>query len=109
MIAPVIPRNEIEELLKVCTMETPFKDPSGDVFKQVDGMSVGSLLGSLFINANFYMAYVDNKVLPNLTAINKPIISCRCVDIFLYVGAKLTANTNKKKNVSRKLSKGMFR
>ena len=84
MIAPVIPRNEIEELLKVCTMETPFKDPNGNVLKQVDGRLMGSHLGPLF--ADFYMATVKNKVLPNLTAINKLKLYCRYVDdIFLYV------------------------
>ena len=65
-------------------METPSKDPNGNVFKQADGKLMSCPLGPLF--ADFYMEHVQNEVLPNLTAINKPKIICRNVDdMFLYV------------------------
>jgi len=51
---PTIPKDLMEQLLLVCTTETPFRLPNGDAYLQIDGVSMGSPLGPLF--ANFYMA-----------------------------------------------------
>ena len=79
---PLIPQELLRSLLRVCTTETPFKSPNGDVYLQTDGVSMGSPLGPLF--ANFYMGFIENNIVPHLT--NKPEIYTRYVDdIFLIV------------------------
>ena len=73
---PCISREDLRELLILCTTSVPFRNVDGKLYIQKDGMSMGSPLGPTF--ANFYMADVENKVLnmPNM----KPNIYCRYVD-----------------------------
>ena len=74
----------MEELLRVCTTETPFKLPNGQLYQQIDGISMGSRLGPLF--ASFYMCNLENRVLNELGPNDKPTVYCRYVDdIFLIV------------------------
>ena len=75
---PDIPKYIMKDLLVVCTTENPFMSPSGDIYKQVDGVSMGNPLGPLF--ANFYMANLENSVLDNLPTADKPAIYCWYVD-----------------------------
>ena len=46
--APRLPRTVLRELLLLCTKEAPFLSPSGQLYKQVDGVAMGSPLGVLF-------------------------------------------------------------
>jgi len=81
---PKIPKDLMRQMLKTCTTETPFKHISGDVFLQVDGVSMGSPLGPLFANA--YMADLEARILPNIQPDEQPILYCRYMDdIFLLV------------------------
>ena len=75
-----IPEKLLKELLEVCTKEAPFLCPSGKMYKQVDGIAMGSPLGVLF--ANFYMGTIETELLKT----NKPSIYCRYIDdIFVRV------------------------
>ena len=70
----------MKELLLVCTTETPFKTPTGDIYTQVDGVAMGSPLGPLF--ANFYMANLETIVLENMPeAVGMLMIFFLCVII----------------------------
>ena len=80
---PDIPSKTLEKLLKLCTTETPFKATDGSLYQQIDGVSMGSSLGPTF--ANFYIANLENKILPTIRDIEK-CIYCRYVDdIFLVL------------------------
>ncbi|XP_076039315.1 uncharacterized protein LOC143024400 [Oratosquilla oratoria] len=46
-------------MFETCPKEAPFLSHTGELFKQVDGVAMGSLLGVLF--ANMYMAHVKEK------------------------------------------------
>ncbi|XP_076052817.1 uncharacterized protein LOC143032232 [Oratosquilla oratoria] len=54
-----IPEHVLKSLLETCTREAPFLSHRGELFRQVDGVAMGSPLGVLF--ANMYMAYVEEK------------------------------------------------
>ena len=74
----------MEELSLTCTTKTPFCHPIGDIYLQVDGVSMSSPLGPLL--ANFYMAHIENTVLDDLNPDTKPTVYCRYVDdIFVVV------------------------
>ncbi|XP_076030236.1 uncharacterized protein LOC143018607 [Oratosquilla oratoria] len=47
----------LKAMLETCTKEAPFLSHRGELFKQVDGVAMGSPLGVLF--ANMYMAQID--------------------------------------------------
>ena len=80
--SPKINREVLRKLLLICTTECPFKTPTGEMFKQIDGVSMGSCLGPTF--ANFYMCNLENKVISAL--LKKPNIYARYVDnIFIEV------------------------
>lgn len=79
---PTIPRKIMFELLQICTTKNPFKTSTGEIFIQVDGVSMGSPLGPLF--ANFYMANLENNILKETDS--KPLTYCRYVDdIFIVI------------------------
>ena len=85
----------MKELLLVCTTENPFKTPNGELFLQIDGVSMGNLLGPLF--ASFYMSNQENNVLDNLSSDEKPIVYFRYVDdIFIVYKNIATLETIKK-------------
>ena len=58
-----IPPNISEELLNLCTKELPFISADGWIYKQVDGVAMGSPLGSCF--TNFYMGNLEYKTFEN--------------------------------------------
>ena len=93
---PAIPKTSLEQLLLICTTETPFQDTNGDMYIQVDGVSMGSPLVPLF--ANFYMAELENNIIPFLKPEESHLVYCRYVDdIFLIVNKKSTINLLKTK------------
>ncbi|KAF0287536.1 hypothetical protein FJT64_014062 [Amphibalanus amphitrite] len=72
----------LKKMLLACTSETLFRSPTGQLFRQKDGVAMGSPLGCLF--ANMYMCKLENKVMLDVQP--KPSIYCRYVDdIFLQV------------------------
>ena len=78
-----IPRPILEKLLTICTTKTPFRAPTGEIYQQTNGVSMGSALGPTF--ANFYMCHLENSVFHSNPQL-KPHIYCRYVDdIFLVL------------------------
>ena len=60
----------------------PFRHINGTMYRQVDGVAMGSALGVTF--ANYYMAHIENTVISDLTV--KPKLYARYVDdCFLVV------------------------
>ena len=68
LLAPSFSKKIMKELLELCTMEAPFKHIDGSLYKQIDGVAMGSPLGVIF--ANFYMCNLENKVIED----NKDLI-----------------------------------
>ena len=54
-----IPESILKAMLEICTKEAPFLSHRGDLFRQIDGVAMGSPLGVLF--ANMYMADVEER------------------------------------------------
>ena len=80
--APKLSRDILRKLLLACTTEAPFRAPDGHLYKQVDGVAMGSPLGVLFANA--YMCSVEDQVLQEIGS--KPYIHKRYIDdIFLQI------------------------
>ena len=69
---PPVPKDVMRELLHVCTTETIFRHPNGELYKQV-GVAMGSPLGSLF--TNFYMGSLEIQVLSE-QGINHVLCTC---------------------------------
>ena len=69
-------RGTLEKLLLACTTEAPFRGPDGQLYRQKDGIAMGSPLGQLF--ANFYMSEVQARTLRDKGI--APHIYCRYVD-----------------------------
>ena len=70
-----IPKASLKALLEICTKEAPFVTPNGLMYRQVDGVAMGSPLGVLF--ANFFMGRIERDVFMNGY---KPSIYARYVD-----------------------------
>jgi hypothetical protein len=78
---PNIPENYMKSLLLLCTTECPFYSPDRSVFKQIDGVSMGCVLGPTM--ANFYMGHLEELA---LTDDIKPKTYTRFVDdIFVAI------------------------
>ena len=54
-----MPRNIMKQLLTICTTKENFKGIEGNIFRQKEGVSMGSPLGHTL--ANFYMCNLENK------------------------------------------------
>lgn len=79
---PGLSRELLKEMLNICTTECPFTSPSGQLYKQIDGVAMGSPLGVLYANA--YMTHVEAVALRNTA--RKPYVYKRYVDdIYLQV------------------------
>ncbi|XP_076042001.1 uncharacterized protein LOC143025906 [Oratosquilla oratoria] len=75
-------RNILKKLLLARATEAPFRDPSGQLYYQVEGVAMGSPLGCTF--ADFYLCHLENKILQNSDL--WPFTYCRYVDdIFVEV------------------------
>ena len=82
---PRLPRYVLQQLLLACTTEAPFRSPDGKLYKQVDGVAMGSPLGVLFANA--YMCYIEQEVLNDIH--KKPYIYKRYIDdIFVQIDSE---------------------
>ncbi|XP_076069755.1 uncharacterized protein LOC143041631 [Oratosquilla oratoria] len=62
-------------LLRICTQESAFRYPRGNLYQQKDGVSMGSPLGVLF--ANFFMGSVEKEV---FSRIQQPMAYGRYID-----------------------------
>ena len=79
---PKIPKNILREFLSICTKESPFHAPNGDLYLQIEGVAMGSPLGPTF--ANFYMGNLEQNIFNNYY--NKPSIYVRYIDdIFMQI------------------------
>ena len=58
-----IPKNVLRAMLETCTKEAPFLSHRGELYRQVDGVAMGSSLGVLF--ANMYLAEVEERTFHN--------------------------------------------
>ena len=67
---PPIESKLLREALVLCTTESPFVAPTGDLFLQIDGVAMGSPLGPIF--AEFYMANIEKQL--NLLIASKTLI-----------------------------------
>ncbi|XP_076068425.1 uncharacterized protein LOC143040868 [Oratosquilla oratoria] len=93
-----IPKNLFRQLLEICTKEAPFYCPRGQLYKQIDGVAMGSPLGVLF--ANFFMGMAEREV---FSTTRKPPIYTRYVDNILVLNGKqneLWAFTQYKRDTS---------
>ena len=96
---PNLPKETLKKLLEICTKESPFKHIDGTIYKQKDGVAMGSPLGCIF--ANYYMTNIEENVLASAT--NEPTLYARYVpDIILVVNSedRITDLFRKMKNVS---------
>ena len=76
-----ISEDVLRDLLTASTMEAPFLSHRGELYRQVDGVAMGSPLGVLF--ANMYMATVEERTFSER---QKPRIYGRYIDdIFITV------------------------
>ncbi|XP_076030436.1 uncharacterized protein LOC143018739 [Oratosquilla oratoria] len=82
---PKIPRLTLENMLRTCTKEVPFRCPSGKIYFQTDGVAMGSPLGVLFAQA--YMCHLENHVLNTLS--QKPNMYLRYIDDIFTIEASL--------------------
>jgi hypothetical protein len=72
----------MENLHHACTTESPFRSPDNKLYRQINGVAMGSPLGPCF--AEFYMCDLENRVLRDETL--KPSTYCRYVDdVFVVV------------------------
>ena len=74
---PKIPKETLRQLLILSTTKTPFRHINGDLYTQIDGVSMGSCLGPTF--ADFYMCNLENKVFNEHPSL-KPALYTRYVD-----------------------------
>ena len=72
--------NRLRKILLTCTTEVPFHDHLGNIYVQTDGVTMRSVLGSIFIN--FYVSNLENKI---FSSIRKPIRYLRFVDDILIL------------------------
>ena len=83
--APRLPKQILKELLQLCTKEAPFQSPTGQLYKQINGVAMGSPLGVLFANA--YVCSVEETALNSLD--RQPYIYKIYIDdIFLEIDSE---------------------
>ena len=95
--SPKISKHLLKELIILCTPNAPFRHMKGKLFYQEEGIAIGSHLEPTF--AIFYMRYIENEVLKNLTI--KPLIYTRYVDNIFVVVENENQLQVLKKQVSR--------
>ena len=74
---PDIPKNYLKCLLEICTTDSTFFSPNGTLFRQIDGVSMGCILGPTV--ANYYVGHLERKVFRTNPEI-KPKTYVRYVD-----------------------------
>ena len=79
------PEELLADVLRICTLDSPFRHPGGGLFVQIDCVAMGSPLGPLF--ANYYMGHLESAVFETFN--NKPLLYARYVDdIFILVASE---------------------
>ena len=79
---PKMPKEILKELLELCTKESIFRCPSGNLYQQIDGVAMGSPLGPTF--ANFYMGNLEQHIFQDSN--KRPNLYARYVDdIFVQI------------------------
>ena len=71
MPAPKMSQDIIRILLKVCTTRTPFRHIDGELYIQLDGVSIGKGIGPSF--ADFYMCNLETEIF-NKIPLHLPIL-----------------------------------
>ena len=75
VIKTKLKREELRNLLEICTKEMHFSF-NGEIYKQVNGVAMGSPLGPVI--ANIFMAELEKQIIPQLG--NKVSLWMRYVD-----------------------------
>ena len=52
--------NRLYKLLLICATKVPFYDHNGEIYTQINGVFMSSVLGLTF--SNFYMSNLENKI-----------------------------------------------
>ena len=52
--------NRLRKLLLICTTKVPFYNRNGEIYTQINGVSMSLVLGPTF--SNFYMSNLENKI-----------------------------------------------
>ena len=90
---PKITIENFKKLLLICTTECPFLTPDGKIFVQIDGISMGCVLGPTF--ANFYMGHLEQKILKHFNLdmytryVDDIFVSSNSLDQILQLKASL--------------------
>ena len=84
-----IPEHTLKAMLEVCTKEAPFLSHRGELFRQKDGVAMGSPLGVLF--ANMYMCHIEHITFQNSPP---PGIYSRYIDDIFITKNKNEDTTN---------------
>ena len=100
---PTIQPKILEKFLIICTTKVPFYDPSGNIYIQIDGISMGSYLGITV--SVFYMSYIENKIFK--TVITKPKIYIRNIDD-IFIATYSYEEINKLKQTLKKKLRTKF-
>ena len=94
-----LPRESLRQLLEICTKQAPFRCPQGRLFRQIQGVAMGSPLGPTF--ANFYMGYLEDNIFSDPT--KRPNIYARFIDdVFVQIKDNQQL-VNLKKTLSNKI------
>ena len=81
---PKIPKEILKHMLQLCTKEAPFKAPTGKMYLQIDGVTMGSPLGPTF--SNFYMGDLEERTFNG--SFQKPVVYARYIDdIFCLINS----------------------
>ena len=80
---PKISKEILQTILQICTQEAPFRHIDGSLYRQTDGIAMGSPLGPIF--ANFYMSDLEARVLKGIDLQNKPLLYLRYVDDIIII------------------------
>jgi len=73
----------LRELLLSCTTKAPFRTPEGKLYRQTNGIAMGSPLGPTF--ANFYVGDLELRVLNNNPDLKPQMYGRYVDDIFLVI------------------------
>ena len=85
-----------QKFSKISSLPVPFYDPSGNIFIQIDGISIGSHLGPTI--SKFYMSHLENKIFKT-TITNPSYMSA--MSIFSSQHTPTTKLTNSRKNCTK--------
>ncbi|XP_076067668.1 uncharacterized protein LOC143040459 [Oratosquilla oratoria] len=83
----------LRELLRICTQESAFRCPRGNLYQQKDGVSMGSPLGVLF--ANFFMGSVEKEA---FSRIQQPMTYGRYIDDIFQQNINTNSNRDNNKD-----------